>query len=161
MAKRRKGKFEHLLYLVGFTVLGFFFQQAVWPGGWFIALFVVVWFVAVSIWVLTLMPTRCHYDVGTHGCVRKVNGKLRGCWDHSQLKRDAVWAAMRHRNPGLAVRLTWGDHRPNLGRQLGTNPAMSNRDAETRVYKVSMWWFGAISAIAAVIGILLTIAWSK
>jgi hypothetical protein len=158
---KRKGKAKHLMCLLGFTVLGYFVQQAVFPGGWFTALFVLVWFIVVVIWVLFLMPTRCHYDVGTHGCVRKVNGKLRGCWDHSQLKRDAVWAAMKHRNPGLAMRITWGDHRSDLGRQLGTNPVFSDRTAETGAYKTSMWWFTAVGSIAAVVAVLLTIALNK
>jgi hypothetical protein len=161
MAKVKKGKFEHLLYLVGFTVLGFFVQQAVWPGGWFTALFVVVWFVAVTGWVLFLMPTRCHYDVGTHGCTWKVNGKLRGCHLHSQLKRDAIGAAIGHRNPGLAFRITWGDRRPNLGRQYGTDPTWSDRGAETGAYRTSIWWFTAVGTIAAVIGVVVTIALSK
>jgi hypothetical protein len=106
---KRKGKAEHLMYLLGFTVLGYIFQQAVFPGGWFTALFVVIWFLVVTIWVLFFMPTRCHYDVGTHGCLWKVNGKLRGCHWHSQLKRDAVWAAMKHRSHGEIIVRPQGD----------------------------------------------------
>lgn len=88
VAKRKKGKAVHLVYLVGFGIFGYFLQQAFYPGGWFTALFVLICVVVFAIWVLVAMPTRCHYDVGTHGCTRRVNGKLRGCWDHSQLKRD-------------------------------------------------------------------------
>lgn len=56
------------------------------------------------------------------------------------------------------MRITWGDHRPNLGRQLGTDPTMSDRAAETGVYRTSILWLTAIGTVATVIGVLLTLA---
>jgi hypothetical protein len=157
MARDSRSKFIHIMYLLGFGGVGYLVQRALFPSPWFTAAVVVGWLFALAIWVLLIMPTWCHYDVGDHGCTRHVNGKLGGCYQHSQLKRDAMWAAMKRRNPGLAFRVTWGDSRSHHGRQLGTNAAMSGRIAQQGAYNASMWWFAAISAVGTVVALVIGI----
>ena len=154
-ATRRR--FEHLLYLAIGDALAYVAQRIFYPGVWFTVLVVMAWIFVFSVWILVRMPTRCHYDVGPHGCTRWVSGKLGGCYQHSQLKRDAMWAAMKRRNPGLAFRITWGQSQ-QLGRQLGTDPEMSDRIAQQGAYNASMWWFAAISAIGTVVALIVAVS---
>lgn len=103
------------------------------------------------------MPTWCDYDVGGRGCTRPVYGKVRGCFQHARLKRDAVWAALGKRNPGMVVRLTWGNSRPQAGRLVGADAVMSERTAQQGAYNLSMWVFAAASAVTGVITLFLAI----
>jgi len=113
------------------------------------------WIFVVIIWVLVIMPTWCDYDVGGRSCTRQVYGKVRGCYQHSRLKRDAMWAAWGKRNPGMAVRLTWGNRYPEPGRLVGAT-VLSDKAAQQGAYNVSMWIFAAVSAVAAVLALFLS-----
>lgn len=79
-------------------------------GGLFFGLLL---FVVFMIWVLFFMPTKCDFQlISRNGtCKNDVRGKLRGCTGrkHEQPKRDAVWSALRMRNPGLLFRVMWVD----------------------------------------------------
>ncbi|HEX4099490.1 MAG TPA: hypothetical protein VHY21_02955 [Pseudonocardiaceae bacterium] len=157
MVKDSRRKSIHVMYLLGFGVLGYGVQHFLIPGKLTTVAVVAAWVFVVMIWVLLFMPTYCDYDVGGRGCTREVYGKVRGCFQHRRLKRDATWAAMGRRNPGLAFRLTWGDSRPQPGHQLGTNPGMSNKAAQQGVYNASMWAFAAVSAVVGVVTLVLAI----
>jgi hypothetical protein len=62
----------------------------------------------LMVWACFFMPTRCDYQTQRYTpCTRWVRGKLRGCRTHGRLKRDAVFAAIRLRNPGLLFRVMW------------------------------------------------------
>src|SRR5882672_9787764 len=86
----------------------------------------------IMIWVCLFMPTRCDYQtLRDTPCTRWVRGKLRGCRTHSRLKRDAVFAAIRLRNPGLLFRVMWSAPntpaapRPATPTVAGTTPSSS------------------------------------
>ena len=116
------------------------------PSRWGIVTIVAGWLFVFAIWLLFLMPTRCHYAVGTRGCTRQVWGKLRGCYQHAELKRDAVWTALGRRNPGQAVRLTWGISRAQHGRRVGDDPA--GPAAQQGVYNAANMLFAAGSFLS-------------
>jgi hypothetical protein len=126
------------------------------PSRWGIVAVVAGWCFVFAIWLMFLMPTRCHYDVGHHGCTRQVYGKLRGCYQHAELKRDAVWAALGRRNPGLAVRLTWGNSRNQYGRRVGDDPGMSGAAAQQGLVNAANLLFAAGSFFVAVIALFLS-----
>lgn len=156
VAKDSRRKSVHFLYLLGLAGAGYVVRNLYLSPFWGTVAVVTGWIFVVVVWVLVLMPTYCDYDVGARGCTREVYGKFRGCWQHRRLKRDAVWAAFGRRNPGMAVRLTWGDDRPQSGRRVGTNTGMSDMAAQQGVYNASMWIFAAVSAVAAVIALFLS-----
>jgi hypothetical protein len=60
------------------------------------------------VWVCVAMPTACDFRTrsGTP-CLRRVRGKLCGCHDHGRSKRDALFALMKIRNPGMIFRVMW------------------------------------------------------
>ncbi|MGH3886702.1 MAG: hypothetical protein ACRDSZ_09050 [Pseudonocardiaceae bacterium] len=159
MVKDSRRKSIHMTYLLGFGGLGYGVQYFLFPGTLATVFVVAAWIFVGMIWVLLFMPTYCDYDVGGRGCTREVYGKVRGCFQHRRLKRDAIWAAMGKRNPGLAFRLTWGNSRPQPGHRLGPDPGMSDRAAQQGVYNASMWAFAAVSALAGVVTLLLAILW--
>ncbi|MGH3838700.1 MAG: hypothetical protein ACRDSF_23855 [Pseudonocardiaceae bacterium] len=159
MVKDSRRKSVHVVYLLGFGAVGYGVQYVFFPGKLATVSVVAAWIFVVMIWVLVGVPTWCDYDVGGRGCTRQVYGKLRGCFQHSRLKRGAMWAAMKRKNPGLAFRTTWGDSRPYPGHQLGTDPGMSDRAAQQGAYNASMWLFAAISAIGTVLALTVAILW--
>lgn len=123
---------------------------------------------ALMLWVMFGIPTWCDYDVDGRGCTRPVYGKLNGCWQHARLKRDAMWAAIGRRNPGMAFRLTWMTDHARPSRRVGGAPSqkqdkrvdrngdpISDKAAKQGAYNVSMWVFTAISAVAAVAALFL------
>jgi hypothetical protein len=124
---------------------------------------VCAWIFVFMIWMMFLMDTYCDYDLGDRGCSRPVYGKLRGCWQHARLKRDAVWAALGRHNPGTLIRLTWSNRAPEPGRRVGDRAGSSRLPraepgaaqpseaaAQQGFYGLSMWAFTAVSAVAAV-----------
>jgi hypothetical protein len=157
VARGRRRKSVHLLYLLGFAGIGYLVRYLYLSPVWGTIAVALAWMFMVIIWVLFVMPTNCAYDVGDHGCTRQVWGKVGGCFQHGQLKRDAVWAAMGKRNPGMAVRLTWGHSRAQLGRQLGTNAGTSATADQQGAYNVTMLVIAAVSAGAAVISVFLAL----
>ena len=66
-------------------------------------------FVVVLLWILFLMPTRCDFEVKGRGCRLWASGTVGGCHHHAQAKRDAIFAALQMRNPGIAFRVLWKD----------------------------------------------------
>ncbi|HEY4005976.1 MAG TPA: hypothetical protein VGM60_12455 [Pseudonocardia sp.] len=118
MAKR-KGKLTKLEHLTGLalaSVIGY----ALWVPRYGLLPCLLLGVCILIFWVLFLMPTRCDFETRSGGsCHQPVNGKLRGCkrW-HVRDKRDALYAALRMRNPGMAVRTTWIDGAQS-GHRLG------------------------------------------
>lgn len=156
MVKDSRRKSIHLLWLLGLAGIGYVVRYLYLSPFWGTVSVAAAWIFVVIIWVLVVMPTWCDYDVGGRGCTRQVYGKVRGCHQHSRLKRDAMWAAWGKRNPGMAVRLTWGNRHPEPGRLVGADVGMSDRAAQQGVYNVSMWIFAAVSAGAAVLALFLS-----
>lgn len=157
MVKPARRKSVHLLWLLGLAGVGYVVRALYLPTTLGTVFVVLAWIFLFIIWLLLLMPTLCDYDVGGRGCTRQVYGKVRGCFQHARPKRDAMWAAMNLRNPGMAFRLTWGDRRPQPGHQVGGNPGMSESAARQGAYNASMWLFAAASAVAALITLFLSI----
>ncbi|MGH3908022.1 MAG: hypothetical protein ACRDTE_28160 [Pseudonocardiaceae bacterium] len=157
MAKPARRKSVHLLWLLVLAGVGYAARTLYFPTTLGTVFVVLAWIFVFTIWLMFLMPTLCDYDVGDRGCIRQVYGKLRGCFQHARLKRDAMWAAMKLRNPGMAFRLTWGDRRPQPGHQIGGNLGMSESAARQGAYNASMWLFAAASAVAALITLFLSI----
>ncbi len=157
MAKDSRRKSVYLLYLLGLAGVGYMVRHLYLSPILGTICVVAGWIFLFTIWVLLIMPTWCDYDVGGRGCTRQVYGKVRGCFQHARLKRDAVWAALGKRNPGMAVRLTWGNSRPQPGRLVGADAVMSERTAQQGAYNLSMWVFAAASAVTGVITLFLAI----
>lgn len=158
MVKDSRRKSVHLLWLLGLAVVGYVVRYLYLPTTLGTVFVVLAWIFVFMVWLLLVMPTWCDYDIGSgRGCSRLVYGKVRGCWQHRRLKRDAMWAAMGKRNPGMAFRLTWGNRYPQPGRQVGGNLGMSETAARQGAYNASMWFFTAVSAGAAVVTLLLSI----
>jgi len=152
---RRRRKRDDLPWLVGIGLAGYFLFEPKYG----VAVIILFDFVVLMLWVLFMMPTKCHYDVGGRGCVRGVYGKLKGCHDHGMLKRDAIFAAMKMRNPGLAFRVMWTSG-PSPGRTLGTRPPVTanNTDRESDEQHVKQGAYNllmlALTAAGSIAGVL-------
>jgi hypothetical protein len=106
----------------------------------------------IAFWVLFLMPTRCDFEVKGRGCRRRVNGKARGCHDHTRDKRDAIFAAFRMRNPGIAFRMLWRDSSATEGHALGGAAPPSPSGVPDSSANLSQARFNTVSLIIAAIG---------
>jgi hypothetical protein len=128
---------------------------------------VLIYVTLFGLWVLLLMPTQCDYITqrGEH-CTRGVRGKLKGCASHGRLKRDALFGAIGRQNPGTRFRVLWGDGRSHIGWRITSaapppaptpgRPAPGAGGSESSgSYNRWMMGFTAISAVAAVVAILL------
>jgi hypothetical protein len=116
---KRKGKPTKLAHLTGLAIAGAI-SYAVWVPRYGLFPCLLLGVGILIFWVLFLMPTRCDFETKSGGsCHQPVNGKLRGFkrW-HSRDKRDALYAALRMRNPGMVVRTTWINRAQN-GHRLG------------------------------------------
>ena len=102
--RKRKTKSADLVVLVsGYSVLWYVYSPVVPELS-----MILIGISAVLIWICFLVPTYCDYRTQQNRpCTRGVRGKLRGCHDHSRLKRDAMFAAFRLRNPGMLFRIMW------------------------------------------------------
>jgi hypothetical protein len=107
---------------------------------------------AALFWMLFLMPTRCDFEVRARGCRRRVNGKARGCHDHARDKRDAIFAAFRMRNPGLAFRIMWRDQSA-VGRAYGDSAADAPNGPLGNAANRSQALFNTASLVVAVVGL--------
>lgn len=156
---RRRRKRDDLPWLIGIGVVGYYWLEPRYGT----VVVILLGFVVLMLWVLFVMPTKCDYDVGGRGCVRGVCGKLNGCHDHGRLKRDAMFAAMRMRNPGLIFRVMWssGSH---SGRALGATSPIPASDAEKMsdekrakqgAYNLVMLVVTAVGSIAGVLSLLI------
>jgi hypothetical protein len=128
---------------------------------------VLIYVTLFGIWVLSLMPTRCDCVTQRGGhCTRSVRGKLNGCVSHARLKRDALFGAIGRRNPGTGFRVLWGDGSSQVGWRItsaalppssppGRPGPTPGGGAPSAGYSRWMMGFTAISALAAVIAILL------
>ena len=110
---------------------------------------------AVLCWACLLMPTWCDYQTqrGTP-CTRRVRGKLRGCRQHSRLKRDAMFAAMGMRNPGMVIRVMWSAP-DDLSRTSPVAQPCPVRQTEPALTKQSA--SDAIMLVATVVGSLASV----
>ncbi|MGH3564934.1 MAG: hypothetical protein ACRDRH_02635 [Pseudonocardia sp.] len=138
---------DHLVALAVVGLVGYFALEPRYGLG----VVLLLGFVVLLLWVLFLMPTRCDFEVNGRGCRRKVNGKARGCHDHAQAKRDAIFAALRMRNPGMAFRLMWLDG-SQAGRALdGSAPGGRSLSADSAANR-SQAVFNTVSIIVAAVG---------
>ena len=96
------------------------------------------------------MPTRCDFEVRDRGCRRGARGKVGGCHDHARDKRDAIFAALRMRNPGIAVRLLWNDG-AQPGRAMGAAAEPLPPPAGSAGNR-SQGLFNAVSLLVAMVG---------
>jgi hypothetical protein len=117
----------------------------------------------MMLWILLLMPTRCHWDLGTHGCTRSVKGKLNGCRSHNQRKHDAAWSALGLRNPGTLLRVTWtgGDHHGwKVGRTSLSARALPDSDGTSGgkkqgTYNMIMLLVTVVGSVAGVLALFV------
>lgn len=170
MAKRRRRrsarrrKRDDLLTLIVVGGIGYVALQPRY--GTFLV--VMLGLVVLVAWVLFAMPTWCDYDVGGRGCTNPAYGKFNGCWRHSRLKRDAMWAAVGRRNPGMAFRLMWTNSNPQPGRRVGPRadaqmpPAVdrhgrpiSEGAVRQGAYNVAMLTFTVLGALGTIIALFL------
>lgn len=154
VAKRRKDaprrKLDDLPWLLGVGLVGYIFVQPRYGS----AAVALLGFVIFMVWVLFLMPTRCHWDLGTHGCTRTARGKINGCKSHNQRKHDAVCAALGLRNPGTLFRVTWagGDHHGwKVGRAACPSKALPD-DSGTSPGNKRQGRYGVIMLVVTAIG---------
>jgi len=111
----------------------------------------------LMVWVCFFMPTHCDYQtLRTTPCTRLVRGKLRGCRSHGRLKRDAVFAAIKLRNPGLLFRVMWSaPNTPAAPRAMPSVAAASPSSSASKqaANEVAMLVFTVVSAVAAVVAL--------
>jgi hypothetical protein len=146
---------DHLLGLVLVYLVGYFLLRPRYG----IGIVLLLGFVVFLVWFLFLMPTRCDFEVKGRGCRRRVRGKVGGCHDHARDKRDAIFAAFRMRNPGVAFRLMWRDG-AQAGRRLGaepvpTNPAASAANRSQALFNAASLVVAVISAVAGVLALFV------
>ena len=166
MAKgRRRRKHQDVPALVIVAVLGY---VLIYPR-YGIVVASLFWFTEVMIWVFFLMDTWCDYylEAKGRGCIREVYGKLKGCGSHRRLKRDAMWAAIGRRNPGMAFRITWGGGSPQPGRRIGADGAapepatdregepIAERNVRRGAYDISMLVFTFLGTGGTIVGLVL------
>lgn len=106
---------------------------------------------ALLFWLCFIKPSLCDYQTGKgRACTSPVNGKLRGCWRHRRLKRDAIFAALDMRNPGQVFRVMWSA--PHDASSLPQRGSVSSTATPTRqaAYDVAILMLTLVSTIAAV-----------
>jgi hypothetical protein len=108
-------------------------------------------------WVSFVMPTHCDYQTlrGTP-CDRGVRGKLRGCHSHDRWKRDALFSAIRLRNPGLLFRVMWSAPGSTAGSVPTTGPGGGQAQTEPSKQSasdVAMLTLTVVSTVATVIAL--------
>lgn len=156
--RRRRGerrkKLDDAPYLFFVGLIGYVSLQPKYGTVVFVLFCVTV----LMLWVMFVMATWCDYDLGDRGCSRRVYGKLRGCGQHSRLKRDAMFATFGRRNPGMLLRLTWTntDHHESRRRPATAGaPAQTGERSEANAkqgsYNAAMLMLTAISAAAAIV----------
>ncbi|MDN5858075.1 MAG: hypothetical protein L0H84_05575 [Pseudonocardia sp.] len=160
MGKRARGKRRglgyHLLALAAAYWLGYLLLTPRYGLG----VVLLIGFVVLLLWVLFVMPTRCDFHVQGRGCRRKVHGKFNGCHDHAQAKRDAIFAALRMRNPGMAFRVMWLD-RNDGGNSLGgreggrPDPADSRANRGQALFNTASLVVAAIGSVAGVLALFV------
>jgi hypothetical protein len=148
--RKSRSKVRHLICISVIEIIGYAALTARYGTGVYgIGLFVLLSVVGITLWLLFLIPTKCDFEVRGRGCRRNVYGKAIGCQDHGQAKRDAMFAALKMRNPGMAFRVTWLDG-AHGGRPLGhSTPA----DVDTsRVPNRGQALFNLASIFVATVG---------
>lgn len=105
----------------------------------------------VLFWVAFAMPTLCGYDLGYRGCIHQ----------HGALKRDAMFAAVRMRNPGQLVRVKWQDGPVPKGRTVGaaSGPppsAADRKNARKGTYDMIMLTVATIGSVAGVLALFIS-----
>jgi hypothetical protein len=154
MARRRRTKLRDLTTLV--------IAGAVVYAIWREALPLVVWILLATAvvfgWITLAMPTYCDVETIRGGpCRRGVYGKLHACRTHARDKRDALFAYVNLKNPGLLFRRIWPatEYESASGGQVVTSPSHVKRAKETErrtAYDVAMLLVAVISAVAGIVG---------
>lgn len=165
MAKRKRGgrrsKLDHFPWLAGIGLIGYFALEPTYGVG----VVVLLGAVALLLWFLFLMPTKCDFEVQGRGCRRNVYGKVRGCHDHWRDKRDAMFAALRMRNPGMAFRVMWLSGSSG-GRPLGgagaadgagaSDPASSSGNRGQAMFNMVSLIVALVGSAAGVLALFLS-----
>lgn len=156
MARRkRKTKSADLVVLVGGYVVFCCVYSASFSG----VSVVLIGISAALLWLCFLMPTYCDYrTLQNTPCTRGVRGKLRGCHTHGRLKRDAMFAALRLRNPGLLFRIMWSA--PSQAASVPPKVASSSspttasgHPTKQSANDIAMLYLTVISTIATVVAL--------
>lgn len=151
---RRRRKQNDLIVLVPAGFLGY----ALFAPKWGPVLYSLILAVVIMVWILFFMDTRCDYqtDKGSP-CTREVYGKVRGCRQfHSRLKTDAIYAALRMRNPGMVFRVMWftsGSQGQAFG-ATSTAQAAALANQSQGVGSLIMIVFTIIGAVASALALL-------
>lgn len=136
------------MLLVGVVTYALFRDGAsrlIWPA---LAIFV------AGVWWLWLIPTYCDSVLRSNTallCTRRVRGKLRGCEDHARDKRDAVFAILNMRNPGMIFRVVWAG--PNV---LPTATVAQAQVASNAGRDSWMLIFTVVGAVGSLLGAAFT-----
>jgi hypothetical protein len=81
------------------------------------------WTFILLVWVGFFLRTSCGCEtLRGHPCTKPARGKLGSCGtgNHGQKKRDAMWASVGLRNPGMLVRIMWvRQDLPSSNRRVG------------------------------------------
>ena len=161
---RRATLIDHLPWLGGIGLVGYLLVEP----GYGLAVYILLAVCALIFWGLFLMPTRCDFEVDGRGCRLRVNGKVRGCrqW-HARDKRDALFAALQMRNPGMAFRVLWLDsakqHRGNAlgappldGRRSPANASDSVRNRGQALFNLASLFVATVGSVAGVLALFVT-----
>jgi hypothetical protein len=106
-------------------------------------------------WLLFLMPTKCDYMTQRNKpCDRSVRGKARGCWDHGRWKRDAMFATIGRRNPGLRFRVMWSAPSASPSRVK----ARRVPDEESQAVNASRGSYNLVMLVATVLSAIAAVA---
>lgn len=162
LAVARRGrthKRDHLVVLVPIGILGYVLVTPTY--GLFV--YVLLMLSVLLFWGLFAMPTLCGYALGYRGCLIEIYGKANGCRHHGALKRDAIFAAFRLRNPGQLLRVKWQDGPVPKWRTVGVaasppppQPGPSERsNARKAKYDLVMLLVATVGSLAGVLALFV------
>lgn len=108
------------------------------------------------VWICLLMPTHCDYRTQRgKPCDRSVRGKLRGCRDHGRWKRDAMFAMLKLRNPGLLFRVMWSAPGAATVTTVSAGTPAQSGPSEQSAYDVVMLVLTIVSTVATVLSLFV------
>lgn len=163
---KKKRRHPNVSFLAGFAAF-VLITYALLRDRFGLTFLIPAWTFVLLVWVGLFMSTSCGCEtLRGHPCTKRARGKLGSCGigNHGQKKRDAMWASVGLRNPGMAFRYMWVRQDVSAsGRRVGRSSARadaghsgpeSTASAKRGAYDLSMWFLTAVSAVAAVVALL-------